>query len=183
MLLRNIFKRIGTLSDKSVVPTELGFMLESRQPTPDEILVLDDNLLMTQLGRWAKSKDSILSDLCHRILDRRLLKGIEIPWDKLAYMYEDGRKELERAATKAGYDPEYFCALDNPVDTPYRPYRPSPPDGKNNVITQIFVLDRDGQPQEVSHESAVVGALSNTQYSLRLYFPKEIRASVRDIFK
>jgi HD superfamily phosphohydrolase len=98
-------------------------------------------------------------------------------------MYESGQRLLSSLTTGKGIDPEYFCPIDNPVDTPYRPYSPRAPDEEGNVITNIFVLNKDGRPKEISQISDVVASLSETQYSLRLYCPEDIREGVRKILK
>jgi len=183
LVLKSIFKRAKVLKGEIEMPPELSFVSEDRSPKPEELVVLDDNLLYAQIWHWSKAKDPILSQLCNCILHRRLLKAIDIPWDKVAWMYESGLKLVNSVAKKKRFDSEYFCPLDNPVDTPYKPYSPKAPDEERSVITNIFVIDKDGGPKEISQVSDVVASLSQTQYLLRLYCPEDIREDVRKILK
>lgn len=183
LLFRNVIKRVRTLKPKDEVPSELRFMAEEREPTASEIEALDDSLLYAQLWRWSKSDDSILSQLCKRILQRKLLKAIEIPPAKMGFMLDEGQKLVQSIAQDKGFDKDYFCTFDSPTDLPYQPYRPKEPDDERNVITNIFVLDSNGRPEEISRVSDVVESLSHTQYSYRLYCPKEIREDVNKALK
>lgn len=181
LLFKNAIRRLRATKGqgKIEVPTELRFLTEDRSPTAQEIACLDDNLLYAQFWRWSKCDDNILSQLCSRIVHRNLLKAIDIPQDKWSFMWQDGQKLVQRIAEENGFSFEYFCPVDIPADLPYQPYSPKEPDDMSNVITNIFVFDRDGNPVEISHESGVVQALSHMQYSNRLYCPETIRDDVR----
>ncbi len=57
------------------------------------------------LMRWRDGKDNILSELCERLLDRKLLKTVRInSSDNLDSL----TKAAESATIKAGYDPRYY---------------------------------------------------------------------------
>jgi HD superfamily phosphohydrolase len=184
LLLKNLMKRVQAIKDKIDVPEELSFLSEGRAPSAEEVTSIDDNLVYSQIMRWRKCDDNTLRELCDRITQRRLLKAVDIPPDKFAFMMEDGQKQLQALASKHGIDSDYFCPYDNPTDTPYRPYSPKGPDDRQSVVTHIFLLDRDGEPREISRASDVVKSLSDVQYaSFRLYCPKEIRDDVRKILK
>jgi hypothetical protein len=115
---------------------------------------------------------------------RRLLKAIDIPSDKFAFMMEEGQKHLQALAERSGVDSEYLCPFDNPTDTPYQPYSPRGPDEEANVITNIFLIDKDEKPKEISRASDVVKSLSDVKYSFfRLYCPEKMRDDVRKILK
>lgn len=184
LLLKNAMKRVQSINDKIEVPDELAFVAEGRSPSAEEVTSIDDNLMYTQIWRWSKSSDNTLKELCGRIVHRRLLKAVDIPPDKFAFMMEEGQKQLQALAAKHGIDDNYLCPYDNPTDTPYRPYSPKGPDDKQSVVTHIFLLDKDNKPKEISRASDVVKSLSDVQYaSFRLYCPEEIRDDVRKILK
>lgn len=184
LLLKNAIKRVQAVKDKIDVPDELAFVAEGRSPSAEELNAIDDHLLYAQVWRWTKSRDSTLSELCGRIVHRRLLKAIDIPPDKFAFMMEEGQRKLQDLAAKRGVDSDYFCPYDNPTDTPYRPYSPKGKDDETSVITNIFLIDKDEKPREISRASDVVKSLSDVKYSLfRLYCPEEMREDVRKILK
>lgn len=182
LLFRNVIKRVKFLDDKVEMPPELGFITAKRKPSAQDILQLDDNLMYTQFFRWSKSDDKILSELCNRIINRNLLKAIEIPLDNSTFPWEK-RKKIEEIAQRNSIDAEYFCPSDSPTDLPYKPYSPKEPDDKPNVITNIFVLNEHAKPKEISHLSNVVASLSHPQYTNRIYCPESIRESVSNLLK
>lgn len=182
LLFRNVIKRVRTLKDKVDMPEELSFIKENRPPTGQDMLGLDDNLMYTQFHRWLKNDDPILSELCSRIVNRNLLKAIEIPPEKSTFPWEE-RKRLEEIAGRNGINPDYFCPSDNPTDLPYKPYSPKEPDDKPSVITNIFALDGRAKPVEISRLSGVVGSLTQLQYANRIYCPESIREEVSNLLK
>src|SRR5208337_1934437 len=131
LLFRNAIKRVIALEDKVDLPSELGFVKESRKPCAQDIMLLNDNFMYTQFWRWSKSDDTTLSELCSRIIGRNLLKAIEIPPEKRMFGWEK-RKELEEIAQKNHIEADYFCPSDSPVDLPYQPYAPKNPDDQTN---------------------------------------------------
>ncbi len=184
VLLKQVFKRIQDLREGIDIPPELSFVHEERVPTAEEVTALEDDSLYAQIWRWSKSKDDTLRDLCGRIIQRKLLKAVDIPPDKFAFMLEEGQSKLKELASEKGFDSDYYCPVDNPSDTPYRPYSPKGPDDETNVITNIFVIDKDDRPKEISQASDVVKSLSDVQHtSFRLYCPQEMRDGVRKILK
>jgi HD superfamily phosphohydrolase len=182
LLFRNAIKRARALGDKLEMPTELSFIKERRKPNAQDLLQIDDNLMYTQFCRWRKSDDQVLSELCDRIVNRNLLKAVEIPPEKSTFIWEE-RKKLEEIAERNNIDAEYFCPSDSPTDLPYQPYSPKEPDDKPNVITNIFVLNEHAKPVEISHLSNVVASLSHPQYANRLYCPESIREEVSNLLK
>jgi hypothetical protein len=182
-LFKSAIKRARSLKDKAELMPELKFLAEDREPTAMEIASLDDNLVYAQLWRWSKSKDDILSQLSGRIVHRNLLKSIDIEDEKFAFMLEEGGEIVKSIANKNHFDPEYLCPYDSWSDTPYTPYSPGAPDDKTNAVTNIFVVDKDGTPDEISKVSDVVLALTHMQHSNRLYCPSEIREDVEKALK
>jgi len=176
MLVRKIFERIKELKDKIKLPTELDFLETSNPPSYHDVLALDDHFIYAQIAHWSKHEDPILSELCKRILNRDLLKAIEIPEDKMIAFFDSDK--FRSIAERNGVDFDYFCGIDNPSDAPYTPYQLKPPDDKTHVITNIFLLNNKGEPQEISFLSDVVKALSTTKYSYRFYCPEVIKKEI-----
>jgi len=183
LILRRIFKRVKELdSAKTNLFKEFQF-LYSRRPTIKDILLLDDNIMFTQITRLSKNDDQTLSKLCRYLLQRELLKAVEVPQDKAHLLFGGEYNKIEKIAKKNKINPEYFCVPDSPRETPYQPYSIRRPDDKETVETCIFVIGENGHPTEISSLSDVVKALSGTKYMYRVYCPAKILGDIKKIFK
>jgi HD superfamily phosphohydrolase len=76
-----------------------------------QALSLDDLYMMREswwryhLAQWSRSDDSILADLCDRLLNRRLLKTVRInEHDDMQRLIEAARL----AVSKSGFNPDYY---------------------------------------------------------------------------
>ena len=85
-LFKLVVKRIKELGDKMTdLPMELEFLRATNNEqfkkfSKDNLLPLDDNYIYYQFYKWSvTSNDKILKDLCDRIINRKLLKPIEVP--------------------------------------------------------------------------------------------------------
>lgn len=130
----------------------------------DDYLSLDDNVLNTNFGIWRKNKDRILSELATDFLDRKPLKSVVI---------DDSTKDLvphlQNLINEAGYNPDYFTAINNSFDQPYDIYDPR----DKNPKTQIEIMEEDGSLIELSDLSLLVKAISGTTLGdTRFFFPK-----------
>jgi HD superfamily phosphohydrolase len=92
-------------------------------------------------------------------------------------------KEFSKLARKHGIDPDYYCPIDGPSETPYSPYTIAPRDDRSTVITNIFVYDEEGKSAEISKISKAVEALAKTEYMNRLYMPEQIKEDAEELFK
>lgn len=180
ILTRKAIERFVT-SSQSETPTELQCLLEGRSPTLKELLELDDYFLYSQLKKWTKSTDPILSELCSRVINRQSLSSIEISQKPVLALAID--RKIRRLIEKSKKDPDYFLFEDDATDTPYKPYKPISMDDEKSPITNIFALDEEDNPKEISDLSAVVHSISQKQYSSRYYFPKELKEEVNMILK
>ncbi len=180
-LIQRAFLR-ATRSSSAYIPRDLDFLISSSQPTVDDILGMDDHTVLNTLKQWTKSRNRILSDLCSRIFERRLLKAIELTpkWEN-AYMTGLDRR-FRQLARMHRINPDYYCPIDGPSETPYTTYTIAPKDDKSTVITNIFAYDGEGKPVEISDISDAVGALTKTKYLNRLYMPDEIKNEAERLF-
>ncbi|MDQ1279563.1 MAG: uncharacterized protein QG670_825, partial [Thermoproteota archaeon] len=184
ILLKSIFDRVRRLSDEKKIqlPTELEFMKTDDEIHFDDVITLDDYRIYGYIGDWSKSEDPILQNLCNRLMNRDLLKSIEITPSKVKTCLEK-MGEFEELHQREGIDPEYFLKYDDSVESPYTPYQPKPPDDLTTVTTNIFIVGENELPVEISAVSDMVKALAVTQYCIRLYCPKETRERVQKAFK
>ncbi len=184
ILLKSIFDRVRILSTekKMELPVELEFMKTNTEIHFDNIIPLDDYRIYSYIADWSRSKDPILQNLCNRVLNRKLLKSIEITSARFK-KYVDKMRDFEKLLIGKEIDPQYFLKLDDYVESPYTPYQPKRSDDPTTVTTNIFVLGEDERPIEISILSDVVKALTTTQYSNRLYCPEETREDILKAFK
>ncbi|MEX2192469.1 MAG: hypothetical protein WD717_03710 [Nitrosarchaeum sp.] len=95
---------------------------------------------------------------------------------------ENSDKIKQELVTK-GFDPDYYLLYDDPTEIPYSPYSPKGAEDKTNVLTNIFVLNKENKPEEISQLSNVVKALSVDQSTIRIYLPEECRVQASSILK
>jgi len=161
MLVSSAFQRaidIGAVKESK----SLEFLVAKKTPAADDILCMDDHTVYDLLRKWKAHADGTLADLCTRLYDRRLLKAIELDRDMYRTYYGGVDAKITELATKKGFDANYNCLIDSTSDTPYRYYRPRPPEDRSTVKDSIFIIDQDGEPNEASHLPGVVKALADT---------------------
>ena len=181
-LVGNAFRRARERASHLSLPNSLGFLDGDGGPTSEEILGMDDHTVFDTLRLWQKSKDSILKDLCKRLFQRNLLKAIEMGGAEMSSYMGGLDVKVRRLASKHRINPDYFCPVDGPSDTPYTVYSIKPPEDESTVTTNIFLYGEDRNPVEISQVSDVVRSLAKTEYRNRLYVPEEIRDDVRHLF-
>ncbi|MDO7908558.1 HD domain-containing protein [Paenibacillus sp. JX-17] len=185
ILLRQIFRRLKELVTQDY---EFKFMLD---PIPGllagnlsvkEYLMLDEALIQTSFAQWRNEKDSVLSDLCSRFLDRRLYKYVEIENMDMGMI-----DEVREAFLAVGLHPHYDMEIDFPTDLPYDVFRP---DG-HSTEKQILLLDRHQNVREISEVSDIVRSISGIHRGkYHMYFPhnkveavkSRLPAEIRQLF-
>lgn len=134
-----------------------------------DYLKLDDGVLNTYFIYWLDYPDKILNDLADRFLSRRPLKSVRFTAETKADL-----PKLRALTEQAGYNAQYYTAINNSFDLPYDAYDPSSKSPK----TQIEIMQSDGQLEELSSMSPLVAAISGKfTGDERFYFPKEMLAT------
>lgn len=137
--------------------------------TLNDYLKLDDGVLNTYFIYWLDYPDSILNDLADRFLSRRPFKSVRFTTATKANL-----PQLAKLTEQAGYNAQYYTAINNSFDLPYDAYDPSAKSPK----TQIEIIQSDGQLEELSSMSPLVAAISGKfTGDERFYFPKEMLAT------
>ncbi len=132
----------------------------------EDYLLLDDGTLTTYFAHWRQSSDPILADLSHRFLDRKPLKSVKFDEQSKAKL-----PELRQLIEKAGFNAEYYTDTNNSYDLPYDAYDPK----MKKPLTQIELMQSDGQLVELSTVSALVSAITGKfSGDRRFFFPKEM---------
>jgi len=137
-----------------------------------DYLKLDESITNYYFQLWQEEADPILSDLCERFVNRRLLKYIEYDPAEQA----DDLEQLQRLFTKVGIDPDYYIAVDSSSDLPYDFYQS---DDAERV--PLSLLMPNGELKELSKHSDVVEAISRKKRTdHKLYFPLDRIEAITD---
>ena len=183
-LIEATLSRAGELAqeNKLALPDELAFLKSGTKMTLEQHQNLDDHVVFSILVRWTKNDDPVLRDLSGRILNRDLLKAIEVQGKDFASLFDKG-PEIKKLLSDNGLNGAYYFLLDDPKEQPYKPYKPIRVDEAGETeMTNIFVL-KDGTPEEISDRSVseVVNALTKYEYSFRVYVPEKYRERVQGL--
>lgn len=150
---------------ESQTPTLLVPFLENEWDLID-YLKLDDGTLTTYFTLWREHPDDILRDLASRFLDRRPFKSVRFT-PETRYLIPD----LQTLIEEAGFNPEYYTAINDSYDLPYDAYDPSSKEPK----TQIELMEKDGTLEELSTVSPIVAAITGKSTGdERFFFPREM---------
>jgi HD superfamily phosphohydrolase len=181
-LLAAAFRRAIELQTPGLIPEDLQFITSESKREADDIMNLDDHRIFNTLRDWQTNKDRVLSTICKRILQRNLLKAIELTPERSTAYLTGVQDKFIRLAKGYGIEPEYFCPIDGASETSYSVYRIKSQDDETKVVRSIFVYDDKNEPREISELSDVVRQLSKTHFLDRLYMPDKIRVKAMRLF-
>jgi HD superfamily phosphohydrolase len=172
IILRQIFRRAQELYVGGYVfdwmPAPFKGLLHNTI-TVQDYLKLDEALVQTAFMQWADEKDTLLSDLCDRFLNRRLYKYITIDNPDEAQL-----NEISDCFSSIGMKPEYHMEIDFPFDLPYDVYRPDKKEGEKQEKAPILLLDGQDEVSEISAKSDIVRSITGLhQGEYHLYYPEE----------
>ena len=139
----------------------------------NDYLTLDDGVLTTYFIHWMNSSDKILSDLAQRFINRRPFKSAV--YDQQTRFMLPKLREL---IATAGFDVDYYTAVDSSYKLPYDTYNPQ--DSKPQ--TQIELIYPNGELTELSQVSTLVASVSGREAGdQRFFFPREMLTQQNDI--
>jgi HD superfamily phosphohydrolase len=184
-LVVSAFQRAADLKQPGLIPEEFQFLENESPPTVEQILAMDDHTLFSTLAQWQRSSDSILSGICRRMIDRVLLKSIDLTNERFHAYHNGIEKKFLKLAERHGVDAKYLCPIDSWAETPYKPYLVKSAEDQPSVITNIFVNNENGEPTEISQlpDADVIRALTAKKYFDRLYMPEEMKEEAESLFK
>jgi len=179
-LIENVFKRAVFLAKdrKLILPNEFEFLINGNSISVKDLIQLDDHSVYYLIRQWTKNDDKILKDLANRIINRKPLKLIET---EKFMSYINNLETIKTELRSKGFDPDYYLIHDEASETPYSPYSPKGAEDETNVITNIFVLNNENNPEEISKLSKVVRTLSEAHSTFRIYVPEECKAQTLSI--
>lgn len=179
IILRQIFKRAkqlfeGNYNFKWMDSSILSLIEETLNL--ETYLRLDESLVQYAFSCWLDEKDTILSQLCERFLNRKLYKYITI--DQLS---EKSLQEVKNSLIEIGLDPDYDMEIDYPYDRPYDIYRPDQSGNGSKEKTPIMLLEQNGKLSEIASKSDIVASISGLhQGKVHLYYPEELLIRHKD---
>ncbi|WP_182200783.1 HD domain-containing protein [Paraliobacillus salinarum] len=139
----------------------------------EDYLRLDESVVLYYFQMWIDETDEILSDLCVRFMNRKLLKYIE--FNPNLQMNE--WMELYQLFKKVGIDPDYYLVVDSSSDLPYDFYRP----GEEGERLPIYLLMPNQELKELSRQSDIVESISGKKRTdHKLYFPMDFIQALPD---
>jgi HD superfamily phosphohydrolase len=164
------------------LPAALATAATGEQPTLEQYLELDDQVLLGAVHAWENVKDPLLADLCRRLRARALFKTIELfsepgepggsgaSGDRAPDARHAAALETARdIARSAGLDPNVYVGLDVAVDTPY---------ADDESLKVMFPRGRARRPAEVSFLLARLR--DETVTRARVIFAPELREAMRE---
>lgn len=138
------------------------------EPTLEQYLELDDQVLLGAIHDWEDAADPILGDLSRRLRRRMLHKTIELGHVESDAEPEEALAIAERLAAERGLDPRYYVALDRASDLPYA------------ADAGLLVIFPDGRARDLGDVSFLLGRLRGQRLTrTRVVFAPELRDDLR----
>jgi uncharacterized protein len=131
----------------------------------DDFAQLDDFDVFTSIKVWARHSDPVLSNLCSRLVARRLFK-IEIQKEEFDSEYVQKIKDCTSSFFKLDEkETDYFVVMDKTQNNAYDP-------GVGNIL----ILQKNGQVSDMAEitEQLNIRVLSHPVKKHYLCYPKEI---------
>ena len=172
-LLMKILERAQELAHRGDMITSspsLGFFISAKAPFSAEdhsewmplFLELDDTDVLHAIKQWQNHEDPVLSELCQRLIQRRLLKVKSIPEP----LSESEMKDLLNETAKGmGWSPEdsgYICFQERLLNIAY-----------STEEERINILYKDGTVKDISQAASIFrfASLEAQESKQYLYHP------------
>ncbi|MCA1566452.1 MAG: HD domain-containing protein [Acidobacteria bacterium] len=146
--------------------------------TLQDHLEMDDSDVLFHLKQWRRAKDTILHDLSHRFIGRRLFKAIDLdmpPGERAQFL-----NAARSCVARAGFEPRFYFIEDHAGDVPYYNYYTA--EGAEPKA-RIYVEDGYARPsvREISEVSGAVRGLQRYQLD-RVCFPPEVKKEIYALY-
>jgi len=153
-------------------------VLRRQTLTLEDHLEMDDSDVLFHLKQWRRAKDTILNDLSHRFIGRRLFKAIDL--DMPAGERAQFLAEARACVARAGFEPRFYFIEDHAGDVPYYNYYTA--EGAEPKA-RIYVEDGYARPsiREISEVSGAVRGLQRYQLD-RVCFPPEVKEEIYALY-
>ncbi|MFH1417234.1 MAG: HD domain-containing protein [Planctomycetota bacterium] len=167
------------------VDDALKEFIKKKPLTNAEHQKVDDNMVMTHVAKWLHSDDSVLSDLCRRLVSRRGFKPIEYNDEHASSVFSlsTAVNQIREGLKAAGLDPTYYFHEADLKSKTYDSYRPEKEASEQTAVNAILIQQPDdGSVAEISslpgmeRLKAVTDRPERRQY---FYVPEEHREEAR----
>lgn len=132
----------------------------------EDYIKLDETIMVYYFQAWINEKDSILSDLCYRFVNRKLFKYTNFHIkESMGDLFQ-----LKQLFKQVGINPDYYLEVDSSSDLPYDFYRP----GEEEERLPIYLQMENGELKELSQASEIVESISGKRRTdHKLYYPAD----------
>ena len=180
VLVLQILKRASFLIDSGKAifstPALTTLITDPKKLETEQFIALDDVVLTYAIHAWRESDDEVLSDLCGRFLNRRLLKTISISESE----FTQRENEISDLLNDLGFDPEYYLIFDRSKADPYKARFFLVND--DEVSESLFMANENLELSEITQHSDIVRAIAGRVYeSDRICVPHEARPRIEKI--
>ncbi|BAE85060.1 HD domain-containing protein [Desulfitobacterium hafniense] len=181
LIMDKIFQRAIELNNlgKIDLPEDLAEIIikSSTSKTLTNYLNLSENTIWHYIVLWSKHEDNIMSDLCTRLLNRKLFKEIQIEGNLI-----DFTEKVINSLKEHGLPREYYLLTDEATSSSYKDHyitqKPKSEGSENEkeASEQIFLFDKSGNGIELSNKSKIINQIRNEGIKIdRMFIPEQIR--------
>ncbi len=181
LIMDKIFQRAIELNNlgKIGLPEDLAEIIikSSTSKTLTNYLNLSENTIWHYIVLWSKHEDNIMSDLCTRLLNRKLFKEIQIEGNLI-----DFTEKVINSLKEHGLPREYYLLTDEATSSSYKDHyitqKPKSEGSENEkeASEQIFLFDKSGNGIELSNKSKIINQIRNEGIKIdRMFIPEQIR--------
>jgi HD superfamily phosphohydrolase len=168
-------RRLGKLD----LPEDLDEIINknSISETLNNYLSLSENTIWHYILLWSKNEDRIISDLCTRLLYRKLFKEIQIEGN-----FIDFTEKVINNLKENGLPREYYLLTDEATSSSYKDHyitqklKSEGNESEREASEQIFLFDKNGNGIELSTRSKIINQIRNEGIKInRMFVPEEIK--------
>ncbi|MEL1133815.1 HD domain-containing protein [Desulfitobacterium sp. THU1] len=179
LIIDKIFQRAAELDREGKVglPEDLSEIIQriSVHDTLNNYLNLTESTILHYFSLWTKSNDEILTDLCNRLLNRKLFKEIQFDGN----LFEFWAKAVKIFGEK-GIPTDYYLLMDEATSSTYKDYyisqKPKAEESEREASEQIFLFDKIGNGIELTNKSKIINQIRNEGIKInRMFMPEEYK--------
>ncbi|MEW6696519.1 MAG: HD domain-containing protein [Bacillota bacterium] len=183
LLVSKIFTRALELleSNQIEMPEGLAHILKDgiTEKTLNHYINLTDDTFWYFIRLWLSSSDGIISNLCQRLIKRKLYKAINERVDLFRLV-----EKANTISKDTGLPVDYLILRDEASSSSYKDYYLQEPkfgegQSEREASEQVFLFDRGGKAEELSNISDIIRQIRNKKIHIeRIYVPEEFKAEI-----
>lgn len=150
-------------------PTIVAWLSQSpEQLSLADYLAADDTVFSYHIQRWQQSADPLLADLCRRLVDRDLLKALDIS-HLSPECCQNLLNKVKTLLAEGGWEPDYYASIQVALSRGYTLYQRG-----------IKLQTHEGL-QEISEVSPLVQLLIQPFQRAWLLYPREVQGPIKQM--